>query len=126
MSIAETIKYIGRRRAADISTRKRLNIARPVLQGTPPRKKTLRRIQKQIRMGLSFEHKEVFIPLLRHSDHGLLRHPTKGTLYGIGLKAPHPDPEGEKINAPFFATIRQTLPREARKSKDQKRQCRVG
>ena len=95
------MKFLGQKRA-EMAKRAKLNrIARAAFRrgGTQPRDKTIRRIRKQARMGLSVLRKEVVA-------HGLARSPTKIRQAFPAKKVPHPNISARKIGAPFYIVDR--------------------
>ena len=101
MDFLQNMKFLGKRRAASTKEQKRQNIARSAIRrsGTPPRDKTIRRYNKQKRMGLSVLRKEVVVL-------GLARSPTKVRAVFPAKKVPHPNISARKVGAPFYIVDR--------------------
>ena len=95
----ENMKFLGKRRAEQLKARKRANINRAVLSGTPPRVKTIRRYRKQALMGLDTYRKETVV-------RGMATQPTKVRAVYPAKKVPHPDREARKVGAPYYIVDR--------------------
>ncbi len=103
MNFLENIKFLGKTRAARTRSRKLTAIRRASTfrGGTPPRDKTIRRMQKQKRMGLSAFRKEVIVL-------GFARSPTKAKVRAVypAKKVPHPNEDARKVGAPYYIADR--------------------